>query len=107
MSPLCVVNVYPMGCQEVIYRLLPIWQRKRSPQRLMKPSLRFGENAEKGRTNMQQLYKLPLMVEPQPEGGYTISCPLLPGLNTEADTLDEVVPNVTDALKAIVELYEE
>ena len=44
---------------------------------------------------MQNIYKLPLVLEPQPEGGYTITCPLLPNLITEADTLDEVIPNVS------------
>ena len=47
---------------------------------------------------MQNIYKLPLLLEPQPEGGYTITCPLLPILVTEADTLAEVMPNVSDAL---------
>lgn len=54
---------------------------------------------------MQQIYKLPLVLEPQPEGGYTVYCPLLPGLITEADTLDEVIPNATDALEALIDGY--
>jgi len=53
------------------------------------------------------IYKLPLVLEPQPEGGYTITCPLLPNLVTEADTLDEVIPNVSDALAALIEAYED
>jgi antitoxin HicB len=53
------------------------------------------------------IYKLPLVLEPQPEGGYTITCPLLPNLVTEADSLDEVIPNVTDALVALIEAYED
>ncbi len=56
---------------------------------------------------MQQIYKLPLVLEPQPEGGWTITCPILPGLITEADTIDEIVPNVTDALECLIEGYEE
>ncbi|RKZ74729.1 MAG: type II toxin-antitoxin system HicB family antitoxin [Candidatus Parabeggiatoa sp. nov. 1] len=56
---------------------------------------------------MERIYKLPLILEPQPEGGYTITCPLLPNLITEADTLDEVMPNVTDALAALIEAYED
>jgi antitoxin HicB len=56
---------------------------------------------------MAPIYKLPLVLEPQPEGGYTITCPLLPNLVTEADTLDEVIPNVTDAFMALIEAYEE
>lgn len=53
------------------------------------------------------LYKLPVVLEPQPEGGYTITCPLLPELITEADTLDEVSVNVADALAAVIEIYED
>ena len=56
---------------------------------------------------MQNIYKLPLVLEPQPEGGYTITCPLLPNLITEADTLDEVIPHVSDALAALIETYED
>ena len=55
---------------------------------------------------MQQIYKLPLVLDPQPEGGWTITCPILPELITEADTLEEVAPNVADALAAVIEIYE-
>lgn len=56
---------------------------------------------------MKNVYKLPLILEQQPEGGYTITCPLLPNLITEADTLDEVIPNVSDALSALIEAYQD
>nr|OEJ77805.1 hypothetical protein A5482_04595 [Cyanobacterium sp. IPPAS B-1200] len=56
---------------------------------------------------MSNIYKLPLILEPQPEGGYTVTCPLLPDLITEADTLDEVIPHVSDALSALIEAYQE
>lgn len=50
-------------------------------------------------------YKIPLILEPQPEGGYTITSPLLPELVTEGDTIDEALGNVKDALAAVVEAY--
>ena len=56
---------------------------------------------------MKQTYKLPLILEPQPEGGYTIRCALIPELVTEADTLDEIQINVADALAALLEMYED
>ncbi|MBO1352106.1 MAG: type II toxin-antitoxin system HicB family antitoxin [Hormoscilla sp. GUM202] len=56
---------------------------------------------------MERIYKLPLILSPQPEGGYTITCPLLPNLVTEADSIDEVLPNVADALAALIEIYED
>jgi antitoxin HicB len=54
---------------------------------------------------VENIYKLPLVLEPQPEGGYTVTCPVLPNLITEADTLKDVIPNVTDALTALIEAY--
>ena len=56
---------------------------------------------------MKNIYKLPLILEPQSEGGYTVTCPLLPNLITEADTLEEVIPNISDALSALIEAYED
>ena len=53
------------------------------------------------------LYKLPFVLEPQPEGGHTITCPILPELITEADTIEEVSANVADALAVVIEIYED
>jgi len=53
------------------------------------------------------IYKLPLLLEPQPEGGFTITCPVLPELITEADSVGEVYINVADALAALLEIYED
>lgn len=50
-------------------------------------------------------YKIPLVFEPQPEGGYTVTCPILPELITEGDTVAEALANVHDALAAIIEAY--
>ena len=52
-------------------------------------------------------YKIPLMLEPQPEGGYTVTSPVLPELVTEGDTLEEAMANARDALAAVVEAYQE
>jgi antitoxin HicB len=38
---------------------------------------------------MGTIYKLPLVLEPQPEGGYTVTCPVLPELITEGDSVQE------------------
>jgi len=56
---------------------------------------------------MSQIYKLPLVLEPQPEGGYVVTCPLLPELITEGDTVQEALQNANDALAAIVEAFKE
>ena len=44
---------------------------------------------------------------PQPEGGYTVTSPLLPELITEGDSIRDATENVKDALAAVIELYEE
>ncbi|HMO84658.1 MAG TPA: type II toxin-antitoxin system HicB family antitoxin, partial [Lacipirellulaceae bacterium] len=62
--------------------------------------LRFGRTA-------RVLYRVPLVFTPQPEGGYTVSSPVLPELITEGDTLEEAQANVRDAFEAVVELYAE
>jgi len=53
------------------------------------------------------LYKVPLVLTPQPEGGFTVTSPLLPELVTEGDTADEALANVGDALAAVIETYED
>jgi len=53
----------------------------------------------------ETLYKLPLVLDPQPEGGYTVTCPLMPELITEGDTAQEALANVPDALAALLEAY--
>jgi antitoxin HicB len=50
-------------------------------------------------------YKLPLILEPQPEGGYTVTSPALPELITEGDSVDEALENARDAFAAVCELY--
>lgn len=50
-------------------------------------------------------YKIPIVLTPQPEGGYTVTSPLLPELVTEGDTADEALENLKDALAATVEAY--
>jgi len=60
---------------------------------------------QKSSRKHEALYKLPLVLDPQPEGGYTVTCPLLPELITEGDTAQEALSNVSDALAALLEAY--
>ena len=53
------------------------------------------------------LYKIPLVLAPQPEGGFTVTSPALPELVTEGDTADEALNNVRDALAAVIETYQD
>ncbi len=56
---------------------------------------------------MATVYKLPLVLDPQPEGGYTVTCPVLPELITEGDTVQEAILNANDALEAVIEAYQD
>jgi len=44
-----------------------------------------------------------VIFEPQPEGGYTVHVPALPGCITEGDTLEEARENATDAITGYCE----
>ena len=46
---------------------------------------------------MPQVYTVPLLLTAQPEGGYTVTSPVLPELLTEGDTLEEALVHVQDA----------
>jgi antitoxin HicB len=56
---------------------------------------------------MSNVYRVPLVLTPQEEGGFTVTSPALPGLVTEGDSLEEALENVEDALRATLELYED
>ena len=43
--------------------------------------------------------KVPLILDPQPEGGYTVTSPLLRGLVTEGDTIAEALSNAQEAFE--------
>ncbi len=51
--------------------------------------------------------KIPLILEPQPEGGYTVTSPVLPELITEGDTIAECLVNAEDAFAVVLEIYED
>jgi len=52
-------------------------------------------------------YRIPIRLEPQPEGGFTVTSPAVPELLTEGDTITEAMNNVEDAFAAVLELYKE
>jgi antitoxin HicB len=53
-----------------------------------------------------QVYKVPLRLEPQPEGGFTVTSPALRGLVTEGDTVAEALAHAAEALELVLEDYE-
>lgn len=56
---------------------------------------------------MSRLFKIPLVLEPQKEGGWTVTSPILPELITEVEDLMQLDEVVRDAISAVIELYED
>jgi antitoxin HicB len=54
---------------------------------------------------MSILLKIPLVLDPQKEGGWTVTSPIFPELVTEVDDITELHKIVQDALGAVLELY--
>lgn len=53
-------------------------------------------------------HRYTVLFEPAEEGGYVVTCPALPGLVTEGDTLDEARLMAQDAIRAYLEsLYQD
>lgn len=43
-------------------------------------------------------------LEPQKEGGYTVTVPVLPGCISEGDTLEEALGNIKDAVEGYLKV---
>lgn len=52
---------------------------------------------------MKQKYVFTVLIEPAEEGGFTVTCPVLPGLIAEGDTLKEAREQVKDAISIWVD----
>jgi predicted RNase H-like HicB family nuclease len=50
---------------------------------------------------VKRYYKV--ILEPQEEGGYTVTVPSLPGCISEGDTCDEALVNIRDAIELYLE----
>jgi antitoxin HicB len=48
-------------------------------------------------------YSYTVLFEPAIEGGYVVTCPALPGLVTEGDTLEEARSMAQDAIRGYLE----
>ncbi len=48
-------------------------------------------------------YNYTVLFEPAEEGGFVVTCPALPGLVTEGDTLEEARRMALDAIRAYLE----
>ena len=52
-------------------------------------------------------YSYTVLLQPEPEGGYTVTCPALPGLVTYGENLDEARAMAADAIRGYIECLRE
>ena len=52
---------------------------------------------------MASRYSFRIMLRPEPEGGYTVIVPSLPGCITYGDSVDKAVSMAEDAIRAYLE----
>jgi antitoxin HicB len=50
---------------------------------------------------------VPLIVTEKPDGGYVVTCPVLPGLRVEGPTREEALASAQLAMGALLDSYEE
>ena len=51
----------------------------------------------------QREYEYSILLEPDPEGGYTVTVPLLPGIATQGETLEEAIAMAKEAIQCHIE----
>jgi antitoxin HicB len=51
----------------------------------------------------EKILKYDVIFEEQPEGGYTVTVPSLPGCISEGDTFEEAKENIAEAMTAYLE----
>ncbi|MFO0981305.1 MAG: type II toxin-antitoxin system HicB family antitoxin [Planctomycetota bacterium] len=51
----------------------------------------------------EKVYTYTVIFEPAEEGGYTVTCPALPGVVTEGDTFEEAQEMAKDAIRCYLE----
>lgn len=51
----------------------------------------------------QKILKYDVIFEEQPDSGFTVTVPSLPGCISEGDTLEQARANITDAIKLYLE----
>lgn len=56
---------------------------------------------------MSEAEKVEVVFEPQPEGGFTVHSPELPGMVTEGETMEEATANAQEAISLYVESMRE
>jgi len=52
---------------------------------------------------VKEFMKLRIVLEPSPEGGYTVYVPSLPGCISEGESLEEALENIREAIDLYLE----
>jgi predicted RNase H-like HicB family nuclease len=60
-----------------------------------------------GEQHIEQERQFEVVLMPQPEGGYVVSVPELPGVVTEGETRDEALAMAKDAIEGYLETMRE
>ncbi len=47
-----------------------------------------------------------VIIEADETGGYTVSCPSLPGCHSQGETIDEAIANIKEAIELYLEVLE-
>ena len=45
----------------------------------------------------------PVVLLPQPEGGYFVQCPTLPGCYSQGETVEESLANIKEAIELVIQ----
>lgn len=48
-------------------------------------------------------HTFPVILIPQPDGGYFVDCPSLPGCHSQGDTREEALENIREAIVLVLE----
>lgn len=55
----------------------------------------------------EETVKLKILLQPEADGGYSVSVPAMPGCHSQGDTLDEAVENIREAAELWAEVQVE
>ena len=45
----------------------------------------------------------PIQLTPEPDGGYSATCPILPGCHSQGDSLEDAKVNMREAIELVIE----
>ena len=65
------------------------------------------KKAERGAMERKKVLNFTVILEPDPTGGYVVSCPSLPGCYSQGETIEEALENIKEAILLTLEDMEE